>query len=125
MTQIEILAHQLVVEAEAFLAELDAAAAAEYVAPDLDDEVDTHAVNYLRFISLESEAGASKTRRVRRDPRDWWVRRRSSSQEGADGAGDFDADEARHPHDVVDLDAAKKANPDLWGATAGGSGRLG
>ncbi len=57
---IEILAAQLVVEAEEFLAALDAAAAEAYVEPDVDDQVDTHAVNYLRFISLEKEAAAAK-----------------------------------------------------------------
>lgn len=58
--EIETLAAQLVVEAEQFLRDLDAAAAEAYVEPEVDDVIDTHAVNYLRFIAEETEAGAAK-----------------------------------------------------------------
>lgn len=55
---------RLIVKLEAlgrkFLAAMDAAADEEYVAPDFDDDLDTMAVNYLRFIGEEKSAATAK-----------------------------------------------------------------
>lgn len=52
----EALAAELVEIADAFLADMDAAAAGELDEPVIDEELDTLAVNYLRGLDLEKQA---------------------------------------------------------------------
>lgn len=56
----ETLAAELEQIATDFLAALDAAAAEPFAEPEIDEQVDTHAVNYLRGLALEKEGAALK-----------------------------------------------------------------
>lgn len=57
----EQLATKLDDLADSFLAELKAAASTPWEGPVVDDELDTLAVNYLRFLGEEKSAGVAKT----------------------------------------------------------------
>jgi len=56
----DVLIGKLEKLARRFLAALDKAAAEPYVAPAVDEELDTHAVNYLRGLDLERQAKGLK-----------------------------------------------------------------
>jgi hypothetical protein len=99
--------------ADDFLAFWDARALDPFVMPDVDDEVDTHAVNYLRFLAEESEAGASKTTAYEAILA--LVGEKEEFRQEGQTARVTLTPIKNGTADVVDLDAAKKANPDLWG----------
>lgn len=108
------LAAELEAIAVDFLADLDAALrdAADGVAPEIDDEMDTLAVNLLRFRDLEAEAVKSK--------KETWQR----MLDRAEGCDPFNQKSAlasvtwspgvESITESPDVEAAKAADPDLF-----------
>ncbi len=113
--EIEALATVLVAEAEAFLIQLDAAAAEAYVAPDIDDDLDTHAVNYLRFLADEKEATAAKKSEWDAMLASLDAAGKSVRQEGVTARITYNPASASDSF-VPDEDAAKAADPVLFEA---------
>lgn len=110
----EDLAARMEDEAVAFLDQLDAVALEPFVTPDVDEDVDTHAVNYLRFIAEESSAAEAKKKEYNAILAEVGERE-SFQQEGAT------ARVTLTPMKVGtrverDTEAARAARPDLWEA---------
>jgi hypothetical protein len=110
----ETLAAELEAIAIAFLADLDALVSdlAGGVEAQIDDVLDTHAVNYLRFIGLEKEATTAKKT-------EWaaMLERLEGcdplSQEGPIARVTYNPGEERES-ETADVEAAKEADPELF-----------
>lgn len=109
---------ELVAIADDFLEAYDLALrdAADGVSPEIDDTLDTHAVNYLRFIGLEKEATAAK--------KDEWTAMLERlegcdalTQEGATARVTYNPGEEKET-EVADVEAAKLADPELFAEVA-------
>lgn len=111
------LAFKLEALANKFLAALDAAAAEEYVAPDFDDDLDTRAVNYLRFIGEEKSAAEAKKREFEAIKKALADRPRFSQKSALASItwtrGGQSTEVEQVEHLVVDLEAAKASRADL------------
>lgn len=107
------LATELEVIADDFLAALDAAAAEDYVAPEVDDELDTLAVNLLRFREAESEGKRAKEKA-------WAGLLARLAEGGVDVSQESSLARVTYtvavssPSEVPDVDAAKAADPVLF-----------
>jgi len=104
----------LVAIAEDFLADLDALVRdlADGVEAQIDDVLDTHAVNYLRFIGLEKEATTAKKTEwaamlARLEGCD------ALSQEGPIARVTYNPGEEKES-ETADVEAAKAADPELF-----------
>lgn len=110
----EVRIAQLDARADQFLAVLDARALEPFEEPTVDDVVDTHAVNYLRFIELEKEAAAAK--KAEYDAILEAVGEREDfRQEGLTARVTLTPMKAGTRLEV-DADGARAARPDLWEA---------
>ncbi len=97
----------LVERADRFLAVLDARAAEPFEAPEVDEVLDTHAVNYLRALDLEREAKALKA------PAWAALLAAGKSQVSALARVTYKEPVAVEVEDI-DYEAAKEANATLW-----------
>ncbi len=100
--------------ADRFLAFMDARALAPFEMPTVDDEIDTHAVNYLRFISLENEAEAAK--KAEYDAILALVGERESFQQEGSTARVTLTPMKLGTRIETDMEAARAAAPDQWDA---------
>jgi len=103
----DVLIGKLEKLARQFLAALDKAAAEPYVAPLIDEELDTHAVNYLRGLDLERQAKALKA------PAWAALLAAGKSQTSLVARVTFTPGEAGEVEEI-DYAAAEAADPDLF-----------
>jgi hypothetical protein len=95
--------------ADRFLADLDKAAAGPYEAPEIDDELDTLAVNYLRFLGEETAATEAK--------KNAWagILAKAKSQTGQTARVTFTpASTVESDVESIDYDAARAADAALF-----------
>jgi hypothetical protein len=107
------LAAELEVLARKVLAALDAAAGEEYVAPVVDDELDTLAVNLLRFREMEADGKRAKEATWSQLLTRLTEGGAAVSQESALARVTFTPGEDT-TDEVLDAQAAKDANPTLF-----------
>lgn len=109
----ESLGVELEVLARKFLAALDEAASEEYVAPEVDDELDTLAVNLLRFREAEAEGKRAKEQT-------WGLLLARLAESGVAASQASSLARVTYtpgedvPGEVLDAQAAKEADPDLF-----------
>jgi hypothetical protein len=113
----EALVAELVKLADEFLAALDRAAAGG--APDVDEALDTHAVNYLRGLDAEKQGKALKEASflaVKKALADQATFSQASplARISWKRGGEETTTEQRVDREVVDEKAAKKAHPEEW-----------